>query len=105
MLLLCCCGYIYSLLRWRKKLRAGQAGEKKRSPSPGSQGARGSGENGAPKLIMFNNKITYAETVAQFDEEKCWSRGPKQLMLMEWCNSLRPDTSIEETLPKEAENL
>ncbi|KAI3464879.1 hypothetical protein Pfo_021542 [Paulownia fortunei] len=116
MLLLCCCGYIYSLLRWRKKLRAGAAGEKKRSPSPGSQGARGSGENGAPKLVMFNNKITYAETVEatrQFDEENVLSRGKYGLLFkatyadgMVLAIRRLPDTSIEEnTFRKEAESL
>ncbi|MCI11331.1 LRR receptor-like kinase, partial [Trifolium medium] len=56
-----------SLLRWRKKLREGVTGEKKRSPtsagSNGERNSRGSGENGGPKLIVFNNKITYAETL------------------------------------------
>ncbi|KAL9172723.1 hypothetical protein ABFS82_03G066200 [Erythranthe guttata] len=116
LLLLCCCGYIYSLLRWRKKLRAGAMGEKKRSPSPGSQTTRGSGENGAPKLIMFNNKITYAETLEatrQFDEENVLSRGKYGLLFkatyadgMVLAIRRLPDTSIEEnTFRKEAESL
>ncbi|XP_073052892.1 uncharacterized protein [Primulina eburnea] len=115
-LLFCCCGYIYSLLRWHKKLRADSAGEKKRSPSPGSQGARGSGENGAPKLIMFNNKITYAETeeaTRQFDEENVLSRGKYGLLFkatyadgMVLAIRRLPSTSIEEnTFHKEAEYL
>ncbi|XP_073289968.1 uncharacterized protein [Primulina huaijiensis] len=115
-MLFCCCGYIYSLLRWRKKLRADSDGEKKRSPSPGSQGARGSGENGAPKLIMFNNKITYAETVEatrQFDEENVLSRGKYGLLFkatyadgMVLAIRRLPNTSIEEnTFRKEAESL
>ncbi|XWS24443.1 hypothetical protein CRYUN_Cryun28dG0102800 [Craigia yunnanensis] len=76
-----CCGYIYSLLRWRKKLREWATGEKKRSPAPASSGAdrsRGSGENGCSKLVMFNNKITLTETLEatrQFDEENVLSRG------------------------------
>ncbi|KAE8684453.1 putative LRR receptor-like serine/threonine-protein kinase [Hibiscus syriacus] len=76
-----CCGYIYGLLRWRKRLGEWAAGEKKRSPSGASSGAdkgNGSGENGGPKLVMFNNKITLAETLEatrQFDEENVMSRG------------------------------
>ncbi|KAH6796296.1 hypothetical protein C2S51_037282 [Perilla frutescens var. frutescens] len=115
MLLLCCCGYVYSLLRWRKKLRAG-VGVKKRSPSPGLQGARGSEEYGQPKLIMFNNKITYAETVEatrQYDEENVLSRGKYGLLFkatyadgMVLAVRRLPDTSIEEnTFRKEAESL
>ncbi|KAL2499375.1 Leucine-rich receptor-like protein kinase family protein [Abeliophyllum distichum] len=113
---LCCCGYIYGLLRWRNKLRAGAAGEKKRSPSPGAEGGRGSGENGAPKLIMFNNKITYAETVEatrQFDEENVLSRGKYGLLFkatyadgMVLAIRRLPNTSIDEnTFRKEAESL
>lgn len=85
LLALCCCGYVYSLLRWRNKLREGVTGEKKRtSPTSASLGGgtdrsgRGSGENGGPKLVMFNNKITYAETLEatrNFDEENVLSRG------------------------------
>lgn len=86
LLALCCCGYVYSLLRWRRKLREGVTGEKKRSPSAGSNGernSRGSGENGGPKLIVFNNKITYAETLEatrNFDEENVLSRGKHGLV-------------------------
>ncbi|KAL2504027.1 putative LRR receptor-like serine/threonine-protein kinase [Abeliophyllum distichum] len=115
-LILCCCGYIYGLLRWRKKLRTGADGEKKRSPSPGAQGARGSGENGVPKLVMFNNKITYAETVEatrQFDEENVLSRGKYGLLFkatyadgMVLAIRRLPNTSIEENIfRKEAESL
>ncbi|KAL5557932.1 hypothetical protein UlMin_034143 [Ulmus minor] len=81
LLALCCCGYIFSLLRWRKRLREGVAGGKKRSPARASSGAdrsRGSGENGGPKLVMFNTKITLAEALdatRQFDEENVLSRG------------------------------
>ncbi|CAL0323840.1 unnamed protein product [Lupinus luteus] len=70
-----------SLLRWRKKLREGVTGEKRRSPNSASSGAdrgRGSSENGGPKLVMFNGKITYAETIEatrHFDEENVLSRG------------------------------
>ncbi|PIN21677.1 Serine/threonine protein kinase [Handroanthus impetiginosus] len=116
LLLLCCCGYIYSLLRWGKKLKEAAAGEKKRSPSPGSQGGRGSGENGPPKLIMFNNKITYAETLeatSQFDEENVLSRGKYGLLFkatyadgMVLAIRRLPNTSIpENTFRKEAESL
>ncbi|KAL2522264.1 Leucine-rich receptor-like protein kinase family protein [Forsythia ovata] len=115
-LALCCCGYIYGLLRWRNKLRAGAAGEKKRSPSPGAEGARGSGENGVPKLVMFNNKITYAETVEatrQFDEENVLSRGKYGLLFkatyadgMVLAIRRLPDTSIDvNNFRKEAESL
>ncbi|KAL6316467.1 hypothetical protein AAG906_018170 [Vitis piasezkii] len=118
LLALCCCGYIFSLLRWRKKLREGAAGEKKRSPAPSSGGerGRGSGENGGPKLVMFNNKITYAETLEatrQFDEENVLSRGRYGLVFKASFQdgmvlSIRrlPDGSIEEnTFRKEAESL
>ncbi|PHT47152.1 hypothetical protein CQW23_11360 [Capsicum baccatum] len=75
LLLSCCCLYTYNLLRWRRKLKEKAAGEKKHSPSRASSrtsGGRGSGENGGPKLVMFNNKITLAETIEatrEFDEE------------------------------------
>ncbi|RVW50371.1 putative LRR receptor-like serine/threonine-protein kinase [Vitis vinifera] len=118
LLALCCCGYIFSLLRWRKTLREGAAGEKKRSPAPSSGGerGRGSGENGGPKLVMFNNKITYAETLEatrQFDEENVLSRGRYGLVFKASFQdgmvlSIRrlPDGSIEEnTFRKEAESL
>ncbi|XP_075673804.1 uncharacterized protein LOC142643140 isoform X2 [Castanea sativa] len=123
LLTLCCCGYIYSLLRWRKKLREGAAGEKKRSPASagsggerGSQGSRGSGENGGPKLVMFNNKITVAEALEatrQFDEENVLSRGRYGLIFkatfqdgMVLAIRRLPDGSIDEgTFRKEAESL
>ncbi|KAK1555295.1 hypothetical protein Q3G72_024624 [Acer saccharum] len=119
LLALCCCGYIYSLLRWRKKLR-GANGEKKPSPACGSGSGtdrgRGSGENGGPKLVMFNNKITYAETLEatrQFDEENVLSRGRYGLVFKGSFQdgmvlSIRrlPDGSINEgNFRKEAESL
>lgn len=78
---LCCCVYVFSLLRWRSRLRAGVTGEKKRSPRSsgterGSRGSRGNG-NGA-KLVMFSTKLTYAEALEatrNFDEENILSRG------------------------------
>ncbi|EXB60658.1 putative LRR receptor-like serine/threonine-protein kinase [Morus notabilis] len=79
LLALCCCGYIFSLLRWHKRIKEGVAGGKKRSPARASTGvdrSRGSGENG--ELVMFNNKITLAETLEatrNFDEENVLSRG------------------------------
>ncbi|CAB4275856.1 unnamed protein product [Prunus armeniaca] len=51
-----------------------------RSParaSSGASGGRGSSDSGGPKLVMFNNKITLAETIEatrQFDEENVLSR-------------------------------
>ncbi|XP_022864808.1 probable LRR receptor-like serine/threonine-protein kinase At4g36180 [Olea europaea var. sylvestris] len=75
----CCCFYVYSFLRWREKVKSGAAGEKKPSParaSSKSSGGRRSSENGL-KLIMFNDKITLAETIEatrQFDEENVLSR-------------------------------
>ncbi|KAL6571455.1 hypothetical protein OROHE_003098 [Orobanche hederae] len=73
-----CCFYIYSFLRWREKVRKGVIGEEKKKPSPvRTSGGRGSSENGEPKLIMFNNKITLAETIEatrHFDEENVLSR-------------------------------
>ncbi|RZC52066.1 hypothetical protein C5167_020490 [Papaver somniferum] len=115
---LCCCFYIFSLLRWRKKLRDAATGEKKKSPARGSSGteSRGSGENGGPKLVMFNSKITYAETVEatrQFDEENVLSRGRyglvfKACYLDGTVLSIRrlPDGSLNEGLfKKEAELL
>ncbi|KAG2409807.1 LRR receptor-like serine/threonine-protein [Vigna angularis] len=47
------------------------------SPST-SAGSRGSSENRGPKLVMFNNKITYAETLEatrNFNEEKVLRKG------------------------------
>ncbi|XP_057435021.1 probable LRR receptor-like serine/threonine-protein kinase At4g36180 [Lotus japonicus] len=117
LLALCCCGYIYSLIRWRNKLRRGVTGEKKRSPSGTSSGARGSSENGGPKLVMFNNKITYAETLEatrNFDEENVLSRGKHGLVFKATFNdgivlSIRrlPDNSLmeEPTFRREAESL
>jgi hypothetical protein len=119
LLALCCCAYIYSLLRWRKRLRDGVTGEKKRSPASASSGAdrsRGSGENGGPKLVMFNNKITYAETLEatrQFDEDNVLSRGRYGLVFKASYQdgmvlSVRrlPDGSISEgNFRKEAESL
>ncbi|KDP38592.1 hypothetical protein JCGZ_04517 [Jatropha curcas] len=117
--LFCCCGYIFSLLRWRKRLREGVTGEKKRSPARASSGgdrSRGSGENGGPRLVMFNNKITYAETLEatrQFDEENVLSRGRYGLVFKATYQdgmvlSIRrlPDGSIDEGIfRKEAESL
>ncbi|XVE69790.1 hypothetical protein DITRI_Ditri10aG0019400 [Diplodiscus trichospermus] len=119
LLAVCCCGYIYSLLRWRKKLRGWATGEKKKSPARASSGAdrgRGSGENGGPKLVMFNNKITLAETLEatrQFDEENVLSRGRYGLVFKATYQdgmvlSIRRlvDGSIDEvTFRKEAELL
>ncbi|KAJ1401340.1 Serine-threonine/tyrosine-protein kinase, catalytic domain [Sesbania bispinosa] len=119
LLALCCCGYVYSLLRWRNKLREGVTGEKKRSPASAGSGtdrSRGSGENGGPKLVMFNNKITYAETLEatrNFDEENVLSRGRYGLVFKASYNdgmvlSIRrlPDAFMDEgTFRKEAESL
>lgn len=82
LLVLLCCFYIFSVLRWRKRLKEGATKEKKRSPARASSGAgsagRGSSDsNGGPKLVMFNNKITLAETIEatrNFDEENVLSR-------------------------------
>ncbi|MQL91767.1 hypothetical protein Taro_024382 [Colocasia esculenta] len=89
---LCCCCCVVSLVRWRLRFVDGRAGVKKRR-SPGrrsgstesgvSSGESGAGGNGGPKLVMFNSKITYAETVEatrQFDEENVLSRGRHGLM-------------------------
>ncbi|XP_027356985.1 probable LRR receptor-like serine/threonine-protein kinase At4g36180 [Abrus precatorius] len=120
LLALCCCGYVYSLFRWRNKLREGVMGEKKRSSTSASVGAergsRGSGENGGPKLVMFNNKITYAETLEatrNFDEENVLSRGRYGLVFKAYYQdgmvlSIRRlvDGFIDEgTFRKEAESL
>jgi hypothetical protein len=82
LLLLCCCGYVFSLWKWRNKLRLGLSRDKKGTPSRTSRassgGTRGEDNNGGPKLVMFNNKITLAETLEatrQFDEENVLSRG------------------------------
>ncbi|KAL4297735.1 hypothetical protein GQ457_12G030870 [Hibiscus cannabinus] len=114
-----CCGYVYSLIRWWQKLRVWATGEKKRSPARASIGAdqsHGSSENGGPKLVMFNNKITLAETLEatrQFDEENVLSRGRYGLvfkatfqdgMVLSICRLV--DGSIDEaTFRKEAELL
>ncbi|XP_047314865.1 probable LRR receptor-like serine/threonine-protein kinase At4g36180 [Impatiens glandulifera] len=70
----CCCFYIFSFLKWRKR----QNGSDEKKPSPGrTSGSRASSESGVPKLIMFNNKITLAETIEatrQFDEENVLNR-------------------------------
>ncbi|XWS25860.1 hypothetical protein CRYUN_Cryun27aG0103600 [Craigia yunnanensis] len=119
LLAVCCFGYIYSLLRWRKKLREWATGKKKRSQASASSGADrspGSGENGGPKLVMFNNKITLAETLEatrQFDEENVLSRGRYGLVFKATYQdgmvlSIRRlvDGSIDEgTFRKEAELL
>nr|XP_043615457.1 probable LRR receptor-like serine/threonine-protein kinase At4g36180 [Erigeron canadensis] len=74
----CCCFYTYSFFKWRKRIiERAKAGEKKRTSPQRSSGTRSSGENGGPKLVMFNNKITLAETLEatrQFDEENVLSR-------------------------------
>ncbi|GFY87868.1 leucine-rich receptor-like protein kinase family protein [Actinidia rufa] len=108
------------LLRWRKRLKEGAAGEKKPSPtrasSAAASGGRGSGENGGPKLVMFNNKITLAETLEatrQFDEENVQSRTRYGLVFKASYNdgmvlSIRrlPDGSLDENMfRKEAESL
>ena len=119
MLALCCCFYTYSLLRWRKRLKQGAAGEKKRSPtrpSSNESGGRGSTDNGGPKLVMFNNKITLAETTEatrQFDEENVLSRTRYGLVFKACYSdgmvlSIRrlPDGSLDENMfRKEAEFL
>ncbi|KAK9066855.1 hypothetical protein SSX86_014178 [Deinandra increscens subsp. villosa] len=75
---ICCCFYAYGLFRWRKRIiEKSKAGEKKKTSPQRSSGTRSSGENGGPKLVMFNNKITLAETLEatrQFDEENVLSR-------------------------------
>lgn len=82
LLSLFCCFYTFSLLRWRRRLKERASGEKKTSPARASSrtsggSARGSSDNGVPKLVMFNNRITLVETVEatrQFDEENVLSR-------------------------------
>ncbi|KAF6169460.1 hypothetical protein GIB67_004741 [Kingdonia uniflora] len=112
---LCCCCYIYSLLRWRKQLREAGAGEKKRT-SPNRTSSSVEGENGGPKLVMFNNKFTYAETLEatrQFDEENVLSRGRYGLLFKACFNdgtvlAIRrlPDGTLEQgNFRKEAELL
>lgn len=112
----CLCFYILSLIRWRHRLRDAGGKDKKRSRSRPSV-ARDSGENGAPKLVMFNDRITYAETVEatrHFDEENVLSRGRHGLVFKACFHdgavlSIRrlPDGSTvdEGTFRKEAESL
>ncbi|CAN1127175.1 Probable LRR receptor-like serine/threonine-protein kinase At4g36180 [Linum perenne] len=123
LLAFCCSGYIYSLLRWRTKLREFAAG-KKPTPNRASSGtdrSRGSngGENngGGPKLVMFNNKMTFAETIEatrNFDEENVLSRGRYGLlfkssyqdgMVLAIRRLLDGSTVDEATFRKEAESL
>lgn len=111
---LCCCGYLIAFLYWRKKLRGGKNGVKKRSPRTSS--GTESGDNRSPKLIMFNDKITYAETLEatrQFDEENVLSRGKyglvfKAMYVDGMVLSIRrlPDASVDvATFRKEAKSL
>ncbi|KAG0498599.1 hypothetical protein HPP92_003290 [Vanilla planifolia] len=73
------CYCICFVIRWRQWFLERRDGPKKGVPGRGSGSSTGSGgENGAPKLVMFQNKITYAETLEatrQFDEESVLSRG------------------------------
>ena len=120
LLSLCCCFYIFSLLRWRKRLKERASGEKKRSPgrtSSRASGGRGSStDNGGPKLVMFNNKITLAETIEatrQFDEENVLSRTRYGLVFKASYSdgmvlSIRrlPDGALDENMfRKEAESV
>ncbi|KAL0332717.1 UNVERIFIED_CONTAM: putative LRR receptor-like serine/threonine-protein kinase [Sesamum calycinum] len=119
LMLSCCCFYTYSFLRWREKVQKSTAGEKKQSPARASSrtsGGRGSSENGGPKLIMFNNKITLAETIEatrQFDEENVLSRTRHGVVFKACYNDgmvlaiLRlPNGSLDlNTFRKEAESL
>lgn len=111
---ICCCGYIVAFFIWRKKLREGKKSEKKKSPRTSS--GTESGDSRGPKLIMFNDKITYAETVEatrQFDEENVLSRGKYGLLFKAtfidgMVLSIRrlPDASVDvETFKQEAESL
>ncbi|RDX93394.1 putative LRR receptor-like serine/threonine-protein kinase, partial [Mucuna pruriens] len=118
-LVLFCCFYVFSLLRWRKRLKKGVSGEKKKSParaSSGTSGGRGSTDSGGPKLVMFNTKITLAETIEatrQFDEENVLSRTRYGLVFKACYNdgmvlSIRrlPDGTLDENMfRKEAESL
>ncbi|KAI3777470.1 hypothetical protein L1987_47270 [Smallanthus sonchifolius] len=119
-LLISCCGYVFPLLRWRRKLlRMGKSGEvKKPSPPRGSSGRDNSsrGENSPPKVVIFKNKITYAdvlEATRQFDEENVMSRGTFGLVFKASFAdgiviSIRrlPETSVSEaTFQREAESL
>ncbi|XP_057968186.1 probable LRR receptor-like serine/threonine-protein kinase At4g36180 [Malania oleifera] len=115
---MCCCFYIISLLRWRQRLKEGSAagGEKKPSPGRASSVGRGSTDNGGPKLVMFNNKITLAETIEatrQFDEENVLSRTRYGLVFKACFNDgmvlsirrLRNGSLDENMFRKEAESL
>ncbi|KHN41912.1 Putative LRR receptor-like serine/threonine-protein kinase [Glycine soja] len=119
-LVLFCCFYVFSLLRWRKRLKQGVSGEKKKSParaSSGTSAARSSStQSGGPKLVMFNTKITLAETIEatrQFDEENVLSRTRHGLVFKACYNdgmvlSIRrlQDGSLDENMfRKEAESL
>ncbi|KOM45212.1 hypothetical protein LR48_Vigan06g051800 [Vigna angularis] len=118
-LVLFCCFYVFSLLRWRKRLKRGVSGEKKKSParaSSGTSGGRSSTESGGPKLVMFNTKVTLAETTEatrQFDEENVLSRTRYGLVFKACYNdgmvlSVRrlQDGSLDENMfRKEAESL
>lgn len=120
LMLSCCCFYAYSLLKWRQKLKQGAAAEKKHSPtrmSTRTSGGRSSGDNVGPKLVMFNNKITLAETIEatrQFDEENVLSRTRFGVVFKACYNDgmvlsirkLQPDGSLDENMfRKEAESL
>ncbi|KAI4381755.1 hypothetical protein MLD38_007800 [Melastoma candidum] len=115
LLALFCCFYIYRLLLWRRKLKEKASGEKKSSPGRSSSrgsGGRGSTDNGAPKLVMFNNKITLAETIEatrQFDEENVLSRTRFGLVFKACYNdgmvlSIRrlPDGALDESIFRKA---
>ena len=73
-----CCFFVITLLRWRCRFFDSRADVKKQSLGRDSKSS-GSGEKGGgdPKLVMFDNRITYANTVEvmqQFDEENVLSR-------------------------------
>ena len=119
LLALCCCFYISSLLRWRRRIKAAVSGEKKKSPrtSSGTSQGRSSTDTNGPRLVMFNAKITLAETVEatrQFDEENVLSRTRHGLVFKACYNdgmvlSIRklPDGLLldENMFRKEAESL
>jgi predicted Ser/Thr protein kinase len=107
-------------LRWRKRLKERASGEKKMSPgrtSAWASGGRGSStDNGGPKLVMFNNKITLAETIEatrQFDEENVLNRTQYGLVFKASYSdgmvlSIRriPNGALDENMfKKEAESL
>ena len=63
LVLLCCC-CVFSLLRWRRRFVEKRDGVKKRRRSPGrGSGSSGTSTESQTKLIMFNSRITYADTV------------------------------------------